>query len=119
MAYNPQSYFPLGYQLPQYAYPQQPPAAQTRMVEVVPVDNVASAESFPVPVGATQLLIAKDDSFIAVKVNGVNGQSSFDVYDRRPPAPPAPAFDPSAYVTRDELEKRLSGLTGHHREEKE
>ena len=103
MAYNPQMYFP--------NYYQQIPQPSSRMVEVVPVDSVESAAAFPVAVGATILMIAKDDSFIAVKVSGVNGQSSFEVYDRRPPAPPAPAFDPSEYVTREELESRLEALT--------
>lgn len=117
MAYTPQNYFPMGYQIPQYPFQQQAPTTQSRMVEVVPVDNVAAAESFPVPVGATQILMAKDDSFVVIKVNGVNGQSSFDVYDRRPPAPPAPAFDPALYVTREELETRLSGLASRNKKE--
>ena len=83
---------------------------QTRMVEVVPVDSVDAAREFPVAIGATVMLIAKDDSFVAVKINGVNGQSSFDVYDRRPPEPPAPVFDPAAYVTKDEFESRLRAI---------
>ena len=114
MAYNPMMYFPqnYGYQQPIYQpapQPQQMPSS--RMVEVVPVDTVRVAEEFPVPIGATVMMIAKDDSFIAVKINGVNGQSSFAVYDKRPPAPPVPSFDPQAYVTKDELEARLAAIS--------
>ena len=104
MAYNP--YFPATYQ-PMYQpmqQPVQPMQPQTRMVEVVPVDSVESAESFPVAIGATQLMIAKDDSFIAVKSNGVNGRSNFDVYDKRPPSPPVPKYDMADYVRRDEID---------------
>ena len=113
MAYNPALYFPQNYspmyQMPQ-AMPQMPQQAmpQGRMVDIVPVDSVEAAETFPVAVGATQMMIAKDDSFIAVKISGVNGQSSFSVYDKRPPSPPAPAFDPSEYVRKDEVETLVS-----------
>lgn len=109
MAYNPQMYFPQNYQ-PQYQPFQQPIMPQTRMVEVVPVDTVDAAREFPVAIGATVIMIAKDDSFMAVKINGVNGQSSFEVYDKRPQAPPEPVFDPDAYVTKEELERRLAAF---------
>ena len=109
MAYNPAFYFPQSYQ-PMYQPMQQQPAPQGRMVEIVPVDTVEAAETFPVLVGATQMMIAKDDSFIAVKTNGVNGQSTFSVYDKRPPAPPAPVFTPDEYVRKDELEKLIAAL---------
>lgn len=109
MAYNPALYFPQQYQQPyQYNAPMMQP--NTRMVEVMPVDSVESAREYPVPIGATLLMVAKDDSFLAIKINGVNGQSSFEVYDKRPKAPEAPAFDPAVYVTKDELESRLSAI---------
>ena len=111
MAYTPMSFFPQNYQPlmpPQYSTQIQQPAG--RMIEVVPVDNEEAAAAFPVQVGATQVMFARDDSFIAVKSSNVNGQSSFDIYDKRPPAPPQPAFDPQAYVTKDELEKRLAAI---------
>lgn len=111
MAYNPAFYFPQNY-TPMYQPPVQPPVQQpqSRMVDIVPVDSVEAAETFPIPVGATQLMIARDDSFMAIKVNGVNGQSSFTVYDKRPPAPPTPRFDPSDYLRKDEAEKLVQGI---------
>lgn len=104
MAWN--NGFPATYQqmyMPQYQQPlyQQP---NTRTVEIVPVDNEDSAAGFPVGMGATQMMIAKDDSFVAVKSVSVNGQSDFVIYDKRPPAPPAPTFNPQEYVRKDEVE---------------
>lgn len=106
----PYSPFPVGYtpyqQYPQYQQPQmQQPAQgqQSKYVEVVPVDTVQEAEACPMAAGSSFLFFARDDSFIAVKSVGVNGQSSFSVFDKRPPAPVTPPFDPSAYVRRDEI----------------
>lgn len=107
MAYNPAMYMPQNY-MPQYPVMQQ----QTRMVEAVPVETVEEAARIQVQIGGTVLAFARDDSFIAVKSVGVNGQDSFNVFDKRPPAPPAPAFDPAAYVTKEELEKRLAAIMG-------
>lgn len=122
MAYNPMMYYPNYYQQPAYQpmpQPQPQQMASPRMVEVVPVDTVEAAKEFPVAIGATLMMIAKDDSFLAIKVNGVNGQSSFEVYDKRPPAPPVPSFDPEVYVTKDELESRLAALTRRNSKVKE
>ena len=92
---------------PYYPYQQ-----QNKFVEVIPVDTEAEAQNCPMAPGSSYLFCARDDSFIAIKSTGVNGQMSFTIFDKRPPAPPEPRFDPAAYVTRDELEKRLEGLTG-------
>lgn len=81
---------------------------QSRMVEVIPVANESAVVDFPVPVGMTQEFVAQDDSFVAFKSNGVNGQSDIVYYDRRPPAPPAPAFDPSAFVRKDEIDDMIA-----------
>lgn len=83
---------------------------QTRMVEVVPASSEQAAKEFPVPAGATQMIIASDDSFIAVKAVSMTGQVTFDIYDKRPPAPPEKPIDLGSFVTRDELEKRLEEL---------
>jgi len=78
---------------------------QTRTVEVVPVPNEQTVYDFPVAVGATQEFMATDDSFVAFKTNGVNGQSSVSFYDKRPPAPPTPAPE---YMTRAEVEELIA-----------
>ena len=84
---------------------QMSPANQgnSRMVEVVPASSERAAQEFPVPAGSTQMIIASDDSFIAVKAVSMTGQVTFDVYDKRPPAPPAPQLNPDDYVRRDEV----------------
>lgn len=100
-AYNP---FQTPQPMPQPAQHQQ----QSRMVEVIPVANESAVVDFPVPVGVTQEFVAQDDSFVAFKSNGVNGQSGVIYYDRRPPAPPAPSFDPSVFVRKDEIEGMIA-----------
>lgn len=74
-----------------------------RSVEVAPADSVQAALDFPVAAGATQIIIGKDDSFVVVKSVSVAGQVTVDVYDRRPPEPPAKAVDMGEYVRKDEI----------------
>ena len=101
MPYNPALYFPQNY-APQYPqYPQQP-VQQPRVIEVVPVDTVEEGAKIQVQVGSSVLAYARDDSFILVKSVGMSGDA-INIYDRRPPAPPAPQFDPSVYVRKDEV----------------
>lgn len=87
---------------------------QTRMVEVIPVANESAVVDFPVPVGVTQEFVAQDDSFVAFKSNGVNGQSDIVYYDKRPPAPPTPAFDPAIFVRRDEIDGVVAAAIAAH-----
>ena len=75
----------------------------TRMVEAVQVPNEKAVLEFPVGAGATKIFLAADDSFLAVKSVTVAGQVMIDMYDRRPPAPPAPEINPSDYVRKDEI----------------
>lgn len=82
---------------------QQANQQNSRMVEVVPVASEKAAEEFPVAAGATQMIIGSDDSFIAVKAVSVTGQVTFDIYDKRPPAPPVQPLNPEDYVRRDEV----------------
>lgn len=104
--YQPQMPFP---QYPMYQQPtQQQPMPQmtppTIRAEIVQVDDEAAARAYPVGAGASQMMIAKDESAIFIKSATQNGQT-LDVFLKRPPEPPAPVFDPSEYVRRDELEK--------------
>lgn len=122
--------FPIGYQpiqmpyYPQYqqsiqqpAQPQQSPTMTppTIRADIVQVDNEQTAANYPVAVGTPQMMMAKDDSAIYVKTAYANGQYQLDVFEKRPPRPQTPPVDMGAYVTRDELEKRLSEVTGRSR----
>ena len=80
----------------------------TIRAEIIQVDSEDAASSFPVGAGASQMMIAKDDSAIFIKSAMANGQTMLDVFVKRPPAPPAPKFDPEQYVRRDEVETLVS-----------
>lgn len=115
MPYYPQPQF----QQPQYQQQVQQQAQQspqmmtppTIRAEIVQVDNEQAAANYPVAVGTPQMMMAKDDSAIYVKTAYANGQYQLDVFQKRPPRPQTPPVDMAAYVTRDEFERRLSGLT--------
>lgn len=128
MAYN--NSFPIGYQqmYPQYQY-QMPQYQQqyqqmqqntqqnqgmsppTVHADIVQVSGEQEATNFPVAAGASQMMVSKDDSMIFVKTAYANGQSNLDVFVKRPPRPIEPPIDMKEYVTRDELERRLSALS--------
>ena len=115
----PASYQPFGYNYQQYQQPMQNQPQQQQMMtpptiraEIVQVDSEEAASNYPVGPGASQMMIAKDDSAIFVKTAMANGQSSLDVFVKRPRTPQKPVFDPDKYVTRDELENRLQAILG-------
>lgn len=101
-------FYPAGYQPYQQFQPVQQPAPgmspPTVRADIVQVADEAEAERYAVGAGASQMMIARDDSAIFIKTAAANGETSLAVYERRPPAPPAPTFDPALYVRRDEVE---------------
>lgn len=90
------------------AQQQQQQQQNSRMVEVVPAASEKAAEEFPVAAGATQMIIGSDDSFVAVKSVSVTGQVTFDIYDKRPPAPPVQPLNPADYVRKDEVAELIA-----------
>ena len=126
--------FPVTY--PQFYYPQMPvmqtpsqmqqtpqqvQSAQQTLTpptihaDIVQVDNEQAAANFPVGAGASQMMIAKDDSAIFVKSAMPNGQVMLDVFVKRPPAPPKPEYNLDNFVTREELDERLASLVSAKR----
>lgn len=81
----------------------------TIRAEIVQVKGEDAASAFPVNAGASQMMISQDESEIYIKSATANG-FTLDVYVKRPPAPPAPAFDPSEYVRKDEMEKLIKEM---------
>lgn len=71
--------------------------------EIVQVDGEQAANQYPVGAGMSQMMIARDESAIFVKTVIANGQHTLDVFDKRPPAPTPPPFNPSDYVRIDAL----------------
>lgn len=75
--------------------------------EIVQVENEDAAAAYPVGNGLSQMMMARDDSAIYIKSATAAG-ASLEVYVRRPPAPPAPKFEPGDYVRKDELESLIA-----------
>ena len=80
------------------AQQQQAMTPPTIHAEIIQVDNEQVAEAYPVAAGASQMMIAKDDSFIAVKTAYANGEALLNVFVKRPPAPQKPALDLTEYM---------------------
>lgn len=72
--------------------------------EIIQIDDESTVDRWPVNAGASQMFITKAEDKIIIKTMGPNGPLPLDVFDKRPPAPPEPVFDPSVYVRRDEVE---------------
>lgn len=116
--FNTQPYqnpaFPTGYQpaqMPRWnpqAYQQQQMGQtqpQSKLVEALPADSLEEAEHCPMAQGTSAIFFAKDDSFIATKRVGFNGEIDFKGYALIPPAPPSPAPD---FCTRAEVEEMIA-----------
>lgn len=114
MAYNSQMYFPQnygGYQMyqPQMQVAQTPTMQPQSMTpptihaEIIQVENEQAAVNYPVGAGASQMMIARDESAIFVKTATANGQATLDVFLKRPSKPVAASVDLSEYVRRDEI----------------
>lgn len=91
--------------LQQQMIPQQPAQMTPPMIhaDIIQVGSQDDVERFSVGAGASQIFMARDDSAIFIKTGTPNG-AQIVVYERRTGAPPA-------FVTREELEQRLSALT--------
>lgn len=86
--------------------------------DIVQVDGEQAAANYPVGAGASQMMMARDDSAIFVKTALANGQYTLDVFQKRPPAPEKPPLDLSEYVKRDEIEALIAAaLASHSRRE--
>lgn len=120
-----QQTFPQGYPMTQNAaYAQQmaqagfqQPSAQqqpapmmtppTIRAEIIQIDDDGwenYVDRFPVAGGASQMFMTRSEGKIIIKTMGQTGPLPLTVFDKRPPAPPAPTFDPEQYVRKDELE---------------
>lgn len=120
---NPYSYLAQTYATPQpvmqAAPPQQAqaPAQNPQMMtpptiraEIIQVDNEAAGEAFPVGVGASQMMITRDEQTILVKSANQSG-TTVEYYDKRPPAPQPKQIAPESIVTWDALEKWMAERT--------
>jgi len=82
-----------------------PPTIDAKIIQV---DSIEAIDRFPMAAGTSQMYMTKDEQNIVVRSMYANGQHGDDIYDKRPPAPPAPTLNPADYVRKDELEALIS-----------
>ena len=75
----------------------------TIRTEIKQVDSIEAISKCPPAPGTTGAYMTKDDKIIVFRSVYANGEYTDKIYDERPPAPPAPKFDPSEFVRHDEL----------------
>ena len=66
-----------------------------------------------------QMFMLRDESAIYIKTMLANNQHDLKVYPLRPPAPPTPPVDMTAYITRKEFNERLAALLHPDKEDEE
>ena len=86
----------------------------TIRAEIVQVDTLDAIDRFPMAAGTSQMFMTKDEQNIVVRSMYANGQHNDDVYDKRPPAPPAPTLNPADYVRKDELQALIADALQAH-----
>lgn len=86
----------------------------TIRAEIVQVDSMEAIDRHPMAAGTSQMFMTKDEQIIVVRSMYANGQHNDDIYDKRPPAPPAPTLNPADYVRKDELEALLADALQAH-----
>lgn len=96
---------------------QQTPALTppTIHADIVQVEGPEGIERYPLAAGATQMFMTKDEQLILIRTQLQNGQHTDEIYDRRPPAPPAAPINPADFVRRDELAALLAEMQGKGR----
>lgn len=93
---------------------QQPAAPTVYHADIIPVDDEQVVASYFVQPGASQMFMKKDSTAFYVKTAYTDGRDPVvDVFEKRPPAPPAPKLDPADVVTKEYLEQRLAALVAH------
>ena len=75
----------------------------TIRTEIKQVDNIDAISRTPPAPGTTGAYMTKDEQTIIFRSMYANGEYKDRIYDQRPPAPPAPKFDPALYVRKDEI----------------
>lgn len=120
MAYYPQSY-PQAYQptFQQQNYPQAMPQPQQNN-GIVWVQGLEGAKAYPVAAGASVMLMDSEESVFYIKTTDQSGMPSpLRVFDYTERKDDQHKVDTSAFITREEFEKRLSELKRRPARDKE
>lgn len=75
----------------------------TIRTEIKQVDSIDAIGRTPPAPGTTGAYMTKDEQTIIFRSMYANGEYKDRIYDMRPPAPPAPKFDPALYVRKEEI----------------
>lgn len=113
--YQPQQIPVNGWNMPSGQMPQQNPPAQQDMIPVIRMDikqveNIEAISKNPPATGTTGAYMTKDEKTIVFRSVYANGEYTDKIYDERPPAPPAPVFDPKEYMRKDEFDERVKAI---------
>lgn len=113
--YQPQQIPVNGWNMPSGQMPQQNPPAQQDMIPVIHMDikqveNIEAINKNPPATGTTGAYMTKDEKTIVFRSIYANGEYTDKIYDERPPAPPAPVFDPKEYLRKDEFDERVRAI---------
>lgn len=79
----------------------------TIRAEIIQIEDEAAVDRFLLAAGASQMFMTRSEDKIIIKTMGQDGPMPLVIYDKRPPEPPAPKFDPAEYVRRDEADKLI------------
>lgn len=84
-----------------------PPTIRAEIIQLADETWENTVDRFPLGPGASQMFITKSEDKVIIKTMGQDGPLPLIIYDKRPPEPPAPKFDPGQFVRKDELEKLI------------
>lgn len=87
--------------------PQTAMTPPTIHAEIIQVESEEAVDTHPQAAGTSQMYMTRAEDKIVIKTQYANGFDKI-IYDKRPPAPPAPAFVPEDYVRKDEITKLVA-----------
>ena len=82
-----------------------PPTIRAEIIQIDDEGWENYVDRFPLGPGASQMFMTRSEGNIIIKSMGQTGPLPLVVFDKRPPEPPAPTFDPEQYMRRDEVEQ--------------
>ena len=85
-----------------------PPTIRAEIIQIDDEGWENYVDRFPLGPGASQMFMTRSEGKIIIKPMGQTGPLPLIIYDKRPPEPPAPKFDPDQFVRKDELEMLVS-----------
>lgn len=96
----------------QQAQPQMmtPPTIRAEIIQVDDEGWEDYVDRFPVNAGTSQMFMTRSETKVIIKTMGQTGPLPLTIFDKRPPAPPAPVFNPGEYVRIDELDERVAAI---------